>query len=704
MSSGLLAECPPPTLSPRTSGASQRSSSSLGRISRKHRQKKSKARNVSIKFQAQNFVKNRGLGVQLDEHYEIGDKIGEGGFGEVFSVVHLKTGAERAVKVIYKTEDDDVDFEKVNTTIRNEFAVVKSLDHPNLLKQYEMFEDDDKFMIVTDLYRGGELLDELENIGPFQEDDAALLMNHVLTCINYIHQNNLAHRDLKPENVLLEENMKLDDIKIIDFGLATRTAPGAKLKDFVGTSYYMSPQIVKEEPYTFKCDIWACGVIAFLVLGGYAPFDGDEIDDICNSIEAGEVIFDDEPDVWDSVSYDAKEFIRYLLTYEEEARPTAFEALQHPWLTQIRRKSRNVFRRQSSISANIALENMENFEAGSKLKQATYALIASQLLLKSEKEEIDEVFRVMDTDCSGRLSKEEVQRGYKDFFDQELTNEEVDVIFKRVNFSGSGTIEYSEFVVASLMQKDLLNDQKLKAAFEEFDMDGNGFIDSDELKEILVVDDDMTDYVMDKIIKQVDKDGDGLISYEEFKSMMYITASQPSKDRRDSWARKRNDSGGALGEETVRSSLSSRNSSNMSMMSLKEISGAKSVLSIFDVTSQASIMLDALDGGFGQDASEEDAMPPTRRSVSQGTSPANKSLSQFTDGAAYTDNNGGPAFRRNRSLPQRFDPRRGFLKVNFSFSREASAMHLRSDGELPALPETMSASQRMEESSRKDAD
>lgn len=641
--------------------------------------------------------------MDLEEHYEIGDKIGEGGFGEVFSVVHLKTGAERAVKVVYKTEDDDVDFEKVNTTIRNEFAVVKSLDHPNLLKQYEMFEDDDKFMIVTDLYRGGELLDELENIGPFQEDDAALLMNHVLTCINYIHQNNLAHRDLKPENVLLEENMKLDDIKIIDFGLATRTAPGVKLKDFVGTSYYMSPQIVKEEPYTFKCDIWACGVIAFLVLGGYAPFDGDEIDDICDSIEEGQVIFDDEPDVWDSVSDDAKEFIRYLLTYEEAARPTAFEALQHPWLTQIRRKSRNVFRRQSSISANIALENMENFEAGSKLKQATYALIASQLLLKSEKEEIDEVFRVMDTDCSGRISKEEVQRGYKDFFEQELTNEEVDVIFKRVNFSGSGTIEYSEFVVASLMQKDLLNDQKLKAAFEEFDMDGNGFIDSDELKEILVVDDDMTDYVMDKIIKQVDKDGDGLISYEEFKSMMYITASQPSKDRRDSWARNRNDSGGALSEETVRSSLSSRNSSNMSMMSLKSISGAKSVLSIFDVTSEASIMLDTLDGGLGEGG--PDVIPTTRESFSQGSqNTGKKSLSQFTAGAGYTAGKAVPSFRRNRSLPQQFDPRRGFLKVNFSFSKEASSRHFLSDSELPALPETMSASQRMEESARKDDD
>ena len=121
---------------------------------------------------------------------------------------------------------------------------------------------------------GGELLDELESIGPFQEEDASLLLNHMLTCINYLHQHNLAHRDLKPENILLEANMKLDDIKIIDFGLASRTVPGIKLKDYVGTYYYMSPQIVKQEPYTNKCDIWSCGVILYIMLSGCPPFQG----------------------------------------------------------------------------------------------------------------------------------------------------------------------------------------------------------------------------------------------------------------------------------------------------------------------------------------------------------------------------------------------------------------------------------------------
>jgi Ca2+-binding EF-hand superfamily protein len=448
----------------------------------------------------------------------------------------------------------------------------------------------------------------------------------------------------------------------------------------------MSPQIVKEEPYTNKCDIWACGVIAFLVLGGYAPFDGEgegdeSTEEICQKIEEGKVIFDDEPEVWDSVSDEAKDFIRFLLAYEEDDRPTAYEALQHPWLETIRKKTRTLYKRSSSVSAKNALGNMEGFEANSKLKQATYALIASQLLLKSEKEEIDEVFRVLDVDCSGRLSKHEVKCGYHEFFGQELSDEEVNTIFKRVNFSGSGSIEYSEFVVASLMSKDLLNDGKLKAAFEEFDMDGNGYIDLKELKSILLMDDDMDDYVINKIIKQVDQDGDGHISYEEFKSMMYVTASQPSREEQETWLKRRESS--TLSDESMDSSLASR------MSSLKSIVGARDILSIFDVMSDASCRLD-----FGlDDSSSDDSSPQQEQAVGNGrrTSVSLSGLTRNEYTATQDDREQPPGLRRNRTLPQRFDPRRGFLKVNFSFNKDRAYASL---GTLPALGEEMTGSER----------
>ena len=512
---------------------------------------------------------------------------------------------------------------------------------------------------------GGELLDELESIGCFQEEDAALLLNHMLTCINYIHQNNLAHRDLKPENILLEANMKLDDIKIIDFGLTSRTVPGIKLKEFVGTSYYMSPQIVKQEPYTNKCDVWSSGVICFLVLGGYAPFDGDEMDEICDRIEEGTVIFDDEPEVWDSVTDEAKEFIRFLLTYEEDKRPTAIEALQHPWLKKVREQSCKTFRRQNSGTCQAALENMEDFDSESKLKQATYALIASQLLLKSEKDEIDEVFRVLDADCSGRLSKEEVKYAYEEFYEQDLSDEDVELIFKRVNFSGSGFIEYSEFVIASLMSKQLIDNAKLEAAFSEFDIDGNGFIDTDELKTVLVADDDMDDYIMNKIIRQVDKDGDGQISFEEFKSMMYITASQPSKDKQTMWAQRRESCGLLHDASDIDISISSV-FSNRDLSSLKSMSAASGVLSIFDVSSNQSLLLDDLakddlDASFRPDEPTITEDEPFAKG--QG---ATRALSNMS-GAIYSSERRLPAFSKsNRSLPNRVGS--SYMKVNYSWA------------------------------------
>jgi len=523
---------------------------------------------------------------------------------------------------------------------------------PNILKQYEMFEDKDKFVLVTDLYMGGELLDELEAVGCFQEEDAALLLNHMLTCINYVHDSNLAHRDLKPENILLEASMKLEDIKIIDFGLSSRTVPGVKLKEFVGTSYYMSPQIVKQEPYTNKCDVWACGVICFLVLGGYAPFDGDDLGEICDKIEEGEIIFDDEPDIWDSVTDEAKAFIRFLLSYDETDRPSAFEALQHPWLQNARRATKDTFRRASFSNAKLALSNMQGFVADSKLKEATMAMITSQMLLKDEKADIDEVFRILDLDCSGRLSKEEVKAAYKEFYETDLSDDDVDLVFKRVNISGSGMIEYSEFVMASLMSKNLIDDEKLKAAFEEFDIDGNGFIDIDELKVVLVMDDCMDDYIINKIIKQVDKDGDGKISYSEFKAMMYIKASQPTKEKQAKW-QEASESGHNLLDESANldSSISSR-----AFTDLKSVSGAIDVLSIFDVSSGQSTILDFSDVSHAGIRREE---PPLGLSEDNSTMPLSRG------GCMNLSSRLRDCTRSNRSLPKSLDSSHAFLKVNY---------------------------------------
>jgi len=166
------------------------------------------------------------------------------------------------------------------------------------------------------------------------------------------------------------------------------------------------------------------------------------------------------------------------------------------------------------------LSNLKSFNASSKLKQATYAFIAAQLLSKQEKEKIDEVFRAMDLNGDGKLSKEAITIGYKEFFGKELADEEIDEMFDRVDADGNGEIDYSEFVVATMNEKHMLSSNKLQTAFKMFDKDGGGSISTEEIKQVLSFGQTLDEAVVNQIIKQVDENGDGEISYDEFAAMM----------------------------------------------------------------------------------------------------------------------------------------------------------------------------------------
>jgi calcium-dependent protein kinase len=158
----------------------------------------------SIKINKSNFVSMNSA--KLREVYRIGKMLGQGAFGEVRVCMHRESGAQRAVKVLRKAHMD----EDEKRMFFNEISVLRDLDHPNILKMYEFFEDEKRYYIVTDICKGGELFDEILNRGKFSEKDAAVLMKQVLSCINYCHQNRIVHRDLKPENILLEQNKEFD--------------------------------------------------------------------------------------------------------------------------------------------------------------------------------------------------------------------------------------------------------------------------------------------------------------------------------------------------------------------------------------------------------------------------------------------------------------------------------------------------------------
>eukprot|EP00345_Euplotes_harpa_P009424 CAMPEP_0168342904 /NCGR_PEP_ID=MMETSP0213-20121227/15707_1 /TAXON_ID=151035 /ORGANISM="Euplotes harpa, Strain FSP1.4" /LENGTH=313 /DNA_ID=CAMNT_0008349961 /DNA_START=560 /DNA_END=1502 /DNA_ORIENTATION=+ len=300
-------------------------------------------------------------------------------------------------------------------------------------------------------------------------------------------------------------------IKIIDFGTSQEFKIGSKKKmeERYGTPYYIAPDVLNKS-YNEKCDIWSLGVILYILLVGYPPFNGSDDKKIIEAVKKGKYTLD-EPE-WDDVSEEAVDLVKKCLTYDMDKRISASEALEHPWF----KKFAKADKVKKSLASK-ALNNLKNFRAEQKLKQATLAYIVSQCLTKEETDKMEEIFSSMDKNNDGMLSKQEIKEGYEEHFGIPIDDEELDKIFEAIDTDGSGAIDYSEFLMATMNEQQLMSKEKLRAAFKMFDKDGSGTISRDEIKEALG---NLDEEMADKMISEVDEDADGEISFEEFEKMM----------------------------------------------------------------------------------------------------------------------------------------------------------------------------------------
>jgi len=308
-------------------------------------------------------------------------------------------------------------------------------------------------------------------------------------------------------------------IKIIDFGTSQVFSKDSskKMEERYGTPYYIAPDVLNKS-YTEKCDIWSLGVILYILLVGYPPFNGSDDKKIIDAVKKGKYTLD-EPE-WDDVSEEAIDLVKKCLTYDPDKRISASEALEHAWFKK--------FAKGEKVKKSLALKalgNLKNFRAEQKLKQATLAYIVSQCLTKEETDKMESIFESMDKNNDGMLSKQEIREGYEEHFGVAIDDEELDKIFSAIDTDGSGAIDYSEFLMATMNEQQLMSKEKLKAAFKMFDKDGSGTISKDEIKEALG---NLDEEMADKIISEVDEDDDGEISFEEFEKMMSMIASKKS--------------------------------------------------------------------------------------------------------------------------------------------------------------------------------
>ena len=387
--------------------------------------------------------------------------------------------------------------------------IMKKLDHPNILRIYEVFQDQKRYYLITELCTGGELFDEIAKKSLFSEKDAAIIIEQILEAISYWHSKSIVHRDLKPENILIDSANK-NNIKVIDFGTSQKMSENNKMNQAFGTSYYIAPEVLVTE-YNEKWDWWSIGVIMYILLGGKPPFDGETDKEICKKVREGKYSLSSEE--WDDISDEAKDLIKKLMTYDPKRRISWADALKHPWF------SLQINAENDTGNTLSALQNLKDFRATKKLQQAAITFIVSQLASKEQMDELQKAFKALDINKTGVLSREELLIGYRQLMG-DLAEAEVDRIMEIADADKSGAIDYSEWVVATINKTQLLSDEKLKQAFDLFDRDGGGTISSSEVKEVLGIGKAFDEKIWDEIIGEVDIDGDGEISFEEFREMM----------------------------------------------------------------------------------------------------------------------------------------------------------------------------------------
>jgi len=445
---------------------------------------------------------------KINEFYNIDKKkLGEGSYGSVSMASNKTTKAVRAVKSIAKSQMKNLD------RFWQEIAIMKIMDHPNIVKLFESFEDHRNIYLVLELCTGGELFDRIIESGHFTEPQAATVMQHMFRAIYYMHENHICHRDLKPENFLFttKDPIEQTHLKVIDFGLAIKFTDGQVLKTKAGTPYYVAPQVLSGK-YDQSSDLWSLGVIMYVLLCGYPPFHGENDNDVLAKVRLGAVNF--TPADWKNVSDDAKQLIKYLLKMNTKDRYNAQQALEHPWVKNKAPQSKNV-----PIGGGL-VDNLKGFRSQNKLKKAALHVIAGQMGEQQIKA-LRDVFTQLDKNGDGLLNSAEMKEG---FLKGGLKDIPADLqqILEEVDSDGSGVIDYTEFLAATLDKKVYMQENVCWQAFRIFDRNGDGKIDKHEIQNVLNSDDvkDVANREMGDILKDIDKNGDGEIDFDEFMVMM----------------------------------------------------------------------------------------------------------------------------------------------------------------------------------------
>lgn len=450
----------------------------------------------------------------IDDFFELDreHKIGEGGYASVVPGKDKKTGAKYAVKIIAKN------MVAQRSRLQNEIDLMLSLDHPNIVKLFQTFEDQRLIYLVLELCAGGELFDKVIEEGFLSERLTADIMQQIFRAVHYMHNvAHICHRDLKPENFMFHTQTGLEGntLKVIDFGIAALFKPGpSTFTTKTGTPYYVAPEVLGRWPtYGAQVDMWSCGVIMYVLLSGRLPFKGSDEAATLQKVSTGKFVF--PPEAFGKVSKEAKELIRRLLTKTPDDRWTAEQALNDVWTKKVGPSPGS-----APLQANV-INSIREFNNQNKMKRTALRLVARQLN-EGAISNLRKIFTQLDKDGNGTLTVEELSQGLRA---ANLPADIISSIISGVDSDGSGEIDYSEFIAATLERREYLTESACWSAFRVFDRDGDGKITQKELSEVLtnyqLVQELGAQNVEAKVLMaEVDTNNDGVIDFAEFMQMM----------------------------------------------------------------------------------------------------------------------------------------------------------------------------------------
>jgi len=445
----------------------------------------------------------------IKDCYHIEDsEIGKGAFGSVFKSRVKATGASRAVKCIKKC------LTKNNIgALKQEISILKMVDHQNISRLYELFEDEQTIYIVMELCNGGTLYDHLVKLRNFSEAQAAISLLQITRAVSYLHKTDICHRDIKPANVLVltKDPVEKASLRLTDFGLSCHCSQGQVLNERVGTLAYMSPQVLNKN-YGKSCDVWSAGVTLYLLLCGQVPFLGETDPETRTKICEGHIVF--EPTLWVDVSEDGLNLVSKMICVSAARRIKAEDAINCAWMQKKVQEGTDPLPIQMGI-----LQNLRGFRGLNKFKRAALQVIAG-LLPEEQIRLCRETFISLDKDGDGMLTMQELLERLHTLSkvdDEEMRD--MENYFRHCTTADRAPYSYTEFLAATFNRKQLCTKDVCAAAFRLFDKNGDGAISHQELSEGKVLGELSTEELK-RLVQDFDANGDGTIDLQEFMEMM----------------------------------------------------------------------------------------------------------------------------------------------------------------------------------------